>query len=125
MKISILTPDLSHNCLGRAYVLAKVLQRNYEVEIAGPLLGEGIWSPVVDDKSIKYKPVQIHGRLKSYHRIKELACKINGDVIYASKIETDETGFDSLTYDFQMLVPEDGTTGFASSTAYYFYVELT
>jgi hypothetical protein len=34
MKISILYPDLSHNCLGRAYLLlAKILQRHYEVEI--------------------------------------------------------------------------------------------
>jgi len=33
MKISILTPDLSHNCLGRAYLLAKILQRRYKIEI--------------------------------------------------------------------------------------------
>jgi len=33
MKISILTPDLSHNCLGCAYLLAKILQKYYEVEI--------------------------------------------------------------------------------------------
>jgi len=33
MKISILTPDLSLNCLGRTYLLAKILQRHYEVEI--------------------------------------------------------------------------------------------
>ena len=42
MKISILSPDLSHNCLGRAYLLVKILQRRYEVEIIGPMLGEGI-----------------------------------------------------------------------------------
>jgi len=42
MKISILPPDLSHNCLGRAYLLAKILQRHYEVEIIGPMFGEGI-----------------------------------------------------------------------------------
>jgi len=35
MKISILTPDLSHNCLGRAYLLAKIIQGYYEVEIIG------------------------------------------------------------------------------------------
>ena len=42
IKISILSPDLSHNCLGRAYLLAKILQRHYEVEIIGPMFGEGI-----------------------------------------------------------------------------------
>jgi len=46
MKISILTSDLSHNCLGRAYLLAKVLQRCYEVEIIGTVFGDGIWEPV-------------------------------------------------------------------------------
>jgi len=85
MKISILTPDLSHNCLGRAYLLAKILQRRYEVEIVGPTFGDGIWEPVADDKSITYKPVKIRGRFKPYWQIKELTKKIDGDVIYASK----------------------------------------
>jgi len=85
MKISILTPDLSHNCLGRAYILAKILQGHYEVEIIGPIFGDGIWEPVADDKSITYKSVKIHGRFKPYWQIKGLAEKIDGDVIYASK----------------------------------------
>jgi len=43
MKISILTPDLSHNCLGRAYLLVKILQRHYKVEIVGPIFGDGVF----------------------------------------------------------------------------------
>jgi len=85
MKISVLTPDLSHNCLGRAYLLAKILQRHYEVEIVGPIFGDGIWKPVANDKSITYKSVEIYGRFRPYLQIKELAKKIEGDVIYASK----------------------------------------
>ena len=85
MKISILTPDLSHNCLGRAYLLAKILQRHYEVGIVGPAFGDGIWEPVADDKGITYKSVKIRGRFKPYWQIKELAKKIDGDVVYASK----------------------------------------
>jgi glycosyltransferase involved in cell wall biosynthesis len=85
MKISILTPDLSHNCLGRAYLLAKILKRHYEVEIVGPAFGDGIWEPVADDKSITYKSVKIRGRFKPYWQIRELAKKIDGDVVYASK----------------------------------------
>jgi len=42
MKISILTPDLSHNCLGRAYLLAKILKMYYEVEIVGSFFREGL-----------------------------------------------------------------------------------
>ncbi len=85
MKISILTPDLSHNCLGRSYLLAKILQRHYEVEIIGPIFSDGIWKPVADDKSITYKSVKVSGRFKPYWQIRELTKKIDGDVIYASK----------------------------------------
>jgi len=85
MKISILTPDLSHNCFGRAYLLAKIFQRRYEVEIVGPIFGDGIWQPVANDKSIKYKFTKISGRIKPYWQIGKLINKIDGDVIYASK----------------------------------------
>jgi glycosyltransferase involved in cell wall biosynthesis len=85
MKISILSPDLSDNCLGRAYLLAKILQRRYEVAIVGPIFGNGIWEPVADDKSITYKSVKIGGRFKPYLQIRELTKKIDGDIIYASK----------------------------------------
>ena len=85
MKISILTPDLSNNCLGRAYLLAKILQRRYEVEIVGPISGAGIWEPVTNDKSITYKSVEMGGRFKPYLQIRELAKKIDGDLVYASK----------------------------------------
>jgi glycosyltransferase involved in cell wall biosynthesis len=85
MRISILSPDLSHNCLGRAYLLAKILQRRYEVEIIGPVFGDGIWGPVASDKSITYKSVEICGIFKPYRQIRELAKKIDGDVVYASK----------------------------------------
>jgi len=85
MKISILSPDLSQNCLGRAYLLAKILQRHYDVEIVGPMFGDEIWEPVANDKSIKYKFVKISGRIKPYWQISKLIKKINGDVIYASK----------------------------------------
>ena len=85
MKISILTPDLSLNCLGRTYLLAKILQRHYKVEIIGPIFGEGIWEPVAYDKSIIYKSVRVFGSFKPYWQIGELIKKIDGDVIYASK----------------------------------------
>jgi len=49
----------------------------------------------------------------------------NGNIVYASPLEQDSYGFDNQTYDFQMILPENGLPGWKSSTAYYFYVELT
>lgn len=49
----------------------------------------------------------------------------NGNIIYATPLEQDAYGFDNSTYDFQMIVPENGLESWISSTAYYFYVELT
>jgi hypothetical protein len=48
----------------------------------------------------------------------------NGAIVYTSIIEQDRRGFDNETYDFQMIVPENGAQGFRSSTPYYFYAEL-
>lgn len=51
--------------------------------------------------------------------------KSDGNIVYVTPMEEDNTGFDNQSYDFQMILPEDGSTGYSSSTAYYFYVELT
>ena len=97
MKIAILSPDLSHNCLGRAYLLAKVLGRRYEVEVVGPLFGDEIWQPVVEDTSVPYKwtalklgspsSLRLKARmtLTSYLKLNYLAKRIDADVVYASK----------------------------------------
>lgn len=39
LKISLLTPHLSNNALGRAYTFARILQRRHRVEIIGPAIG--------------------------------------------------------------------------------------
>lgn len=49
----------------------------------------------------------------------------NGNVVYATPLEQNAYGFDNNTYDFQMIVPENGLAAWSSSIAYYFYVELT
>jgi len=86
MKISILTPDLSHNCLGRAHLLAKILQRQYEVEIVGPMFNDKIWEPLADMDNIHYSTFKINdSAIKNYYRSISLVEKISGDVIYASK----------------------------------------
>jgi len=61
---------------------------------------------------------------------------VNGDLIFTTIIEnkdvgdnTDVTGYDGNTHDFQMLVAEDGTSRVGGelnqgTTTYYFYVDL-
>lgn len=85
MKISLLTPDLSSNCLGRSYLLAKILQRHYEVEIISPVYGEGIWKPVANDGNVTYKDIKVKGMLRAYRHFWREVKLIDGDVIYASK----------------------------------------
>jgi glycosyltransferase involved in cell wall biosynthesis len=84
IKISILTPDLSHNCLGRAHLLAKILHRKYEVEVVGPLYEDYIWNPIAKLDDFEYKYVRL-GYSKVYFELRDLFKKISGDVIYVSK----------------------------------------
>ncbi|MEE8380298.1 MAG: glycosyltransferase family 4 protein [Thermodesulfobacteriota bacterium] len=85
MKISILTPNVSQNCVGRAHMLAKVLQRHYEIEIVGPIGEDGMWEPFVNDKSVPYKLLKVNGASRRFQHMRELAIRIEGNVIYASK----------------------------------------
>jgi hypothetical protein len=48
----------------------------------------------------------------------------NGNIVYTSLIEQNTFGYNNQTYDFQMIIPENGQPGWSSATAYYFYVEL-
>ena len=48
-----------------------------------------------------------------------------GGMVYEAPIEPPGTvGYNGQQYNFQMIVPENATPGFNSSTAYYVYVEL-
>lgn len=84
VKISILTPDLSKNCLGRAHLLAQLLERNYEVEIIGPIQGDGIWEPVKDDYD--YLGVETTPFFNDFiPNMSDLLDLVSGDIVYASK----------------------------------------
>jgi glycosyltransferase involved in cell wall biosynthesis len=85
VKISILVPDLSGNCLSRSYLLAKILQRRFEVELIGPASEAGLWPPLAGDRSLTYKVVPSAGRLGPYRDLLELRRHISGQLVYASK----------------------------------------
>jgi len=83
MKISILTPNFSGNCFGRAWLLAKLLQGHYDIEVVGPAFGHGIWKPLKNLCDFKIKIVK--GFANGQFEFKKLLSMISGDVIYASK----------------------------------------
>jgi len=95
VKISILCHDLSANSIVRTYPIAKVLQRNYEVEVIGiPFAGE-VFAPY--KREFDYKTIRLttEGGKLSFSKterfpgflraMKQLANLIEGDAIYAFK----------------------------------------
>jgi len=83
MKISILTPDFSHNCFGRAWLLAKVLQKNYDVEVIGPAFSGKVWKPL--ENACDFPMKMVKGYANGQFQFKKMLNMISGDVIYASK----------------------------------------
>ncbi len=87
MKISVLCSNLSSNCLGRSYILAKLLKKGgFDVEIVGPLWDKKIWEPVAGDSEIHYKYVKFFKPIGSnFLNWVKLYKKISGDIIYVNK----------------------------------------
>lgn len=55
-------------------------------------------------------------------RWQEVLLTDNTALIFTSLMEDEKYGFDNMTYDFQMIVPENGSS--VATTTYYFWVEL-
>jgi glycosyltransferase involved in cell wall biosynthesis len=84
VKITLLEYSLSHNCLDRSHVLAQILQRNHEVEIAGPVDEGGIWEPLAG----RYDYVPIHTGSWVHElpgSIREIRRRVDGDILWARK----------------------------------------
>lgn len=83
MKITLLSFDLSRNAVGRLYPLARVLQRRHEIEIVGPVFGEGIYAPYAAELDAR----TVRGRRwpAFWGEARRLLAMISGDVIYALK----------------------------------------
>lgn len=88
MKISIISYDLANNCLGRAYLLGKVLSRKYDVEIHGFSFTNPqvpIWKPC-DTGEFKYHAIAGRSFPAFLKSMTEMSKSLSGDVIYASKL---------------------------------------
>ncbi|MDY0222956.1 MAG: glycosyltransferase family 4 protein [Desulfobacterium sp.] len=86
-KISILTPTISENAMGRAYLIAKLLQPKYSVTIVGNGSIENIWRPVKNDKTINYKLFKCDSVVDLFLKANDIIdkCMIDSDLIYSIK----------------------------------------
>ena len=87
-KVTVIAWDIGHNPVGRAYLLADVLRRRYEVEVIGanfPRFGRALWEPLRDCSRVAVKGFagrRFPGHFKDLQRVAE---QIDGDVLYVSK----------------------------------------
>ncbi|MEX2220944.1 MAG: glycosyltransferase [Candidatus Rokuibacteriota bacterium] len=96
MKVSVLCFDVSDNALGRAWLLARLLEPLGPVEIVGPRFGASVWEPVADE-AVPVRSIP-GGRLPGFAaRLPTLARLATGDLIYASKPRLTSAGVGYLT----------------------------
>ena len=50
MKVSVLCFDVSDNAVGRAWLLARLLEPIGAVEIVGPRFGPSVWEPLAEER---------------------------------------------------------------------------
>ena len=86
-RVSVVSWNTTHNPLGRAHVLAKLLAGRYDVEIVGARFdhfGSGTWAPLRDmDIPLRSFP---GGEFPQFQRhLEDFARTITGDVIVVSK----------------------------------------
>lgn len=84
MRVFVVSHDLSHNCLGRAVLLAQLIGRRHEVELIGPAFGPDVWFPA--RRCFDYRKVDGEIFLPQYtHLYARLLDKLKGKLTIAVK----------------------------------------
>ena len=95
MKTSVLCFDVSDNAVGRAWLLARLLEPLGAVEIVGPRFGATVWEPLAEE-AIPVRSLP-GGRLPGFAaRLPALARLADGDLLYASKPRLTSAGIGYL-----------------------------
>ena len=95
MKTSVLCFDVSDNAVGRAWLLARLLEPLGAVEIVGPRFGPTVWEPLAEE-AIPVRSLP-GGRLPGFAaRLPGLARLADGDLLYASKPRLTSAGIGYL-----------------------------
>lgn len=95
MKTSVLCFDVSDNAVGRAWLLARLLEPLGAVEIVGPRFGPTVWEPLAEE-AIPVRSIP-GGRLPGFAaRLPGLARLADGDLLYASKPRLTSAGIGYL-----------------------------
>lgn len=81
--ISILSPNVSNNSLGRCFLLKEILERHFDVEIIGPAFETGVWAPLRN--KVHCKTVSLNYFPSFFREAARLIKNIRGDIIYAHK----------------------------------------
>lgn len=84
MRVSVVCPDLSNNCLGRALLLAELASAHAEVQIVGIRRGPALWAPAARTHiPIREQPIR---RSSEYVRVAAwLARALAGTRVIVSK----------------------------------------
>ena len=87
MKIVMPCDNLSTNGYTRAYPFAKLMSEDYNVTVVGPVEEQGIFKPLKNDTSIKYKLYPYKKIFPFYFQnAKNIYKDLNADIIHSFKI---------------------------------------
>lgn len=95
-RITLICADMSRNGFGRAYVLARVLSRSYEVKVVGAQFGRGVWSPMaglLEAEGIEVCSIPSARHPRFFGAAAKLREAIDGDVLYPLKPYPTSFGF--------------------------------
>lgn len=86
-KVAVLAWDVGHNPLGRAYILAEVLARRFDVEIWGAQFeryGDRLWAPL-RDPAVTVRSFDGTSLPEHLDRVEAVAERIDADLLWVSK----------------------------------------